>query len=538
MGTQSNRTTPPLPSPWPRRLALLLACGGLVLSGCAGVGRLKLQPQTVAPVESRLTPGSSQSEEQEHTLAPVGPLFSGDTLIGFIPGTADSAKRYLGRLRGGFTADTLNLIVYGDNRPGYRTSALSPEIDRMLGVTSLKPKKVGIGLLNIPVFLFKAFIPDLKLVRDTPALVTKMPTWGREQSVVNAILARVDSLQAHGQSVSAAINTGDLVKDGRRPKHWDRFLSIIHPLSSRVPYFPVAGNHERTDDSIGVANWRTATGLPVGSDRLYYCFDSADGWVRFIAIDTNPIVDPQNRWSSEVHVKYSKEQFDWVMARVKEHRGPAIIMMHHPPFSAGFHRVEWQTDSVMIHRRAALVEALHETGISVIASGHEHAYERALLTWPDAVLVVIATGGAGAPLTTLPPPAASADLFSQYNVAGGKISKDNVLTDVVFHYCLLRLWFGGGELSTYAVNKDASTQQIDKVQIDLKRYGIPKIDQKKMPLPEAPGPKEKKTEGETAGQVTAADTKAQAKADTSAASRRILTQPPPAKAKKKSPPKH
>src|SRR5262249_2814827 len=157
-------------------------------------------------------------------------------------------------------------------------------------------------------------------------------------------------------------------------------------------------------------------------------------------------------------------------------------------------------------------------------SGHEHAYERALLTWPDAVLVVIATGGAGAPLTALPPPSASADLFSEYSVAGGKISKNDVLTDVVFHYCLLRLWFGGGELYTYAVNADASKQQIDKVQVDLKRYGVPKIDQKKMPLPEAPGPKEKKTEGEKpVAEARSAKTQKQiAKADTSAATRRIL----------------
>src|SRR5262249_10416122 len=269
---------------------------------------------------------------------------------------------------------------------------------------------------------------------------------------------------------------------------------------------------------------------PVGSDRLYYCFDSADGWVRFIALDTNPIVDPQNRWSPEVHVKYSKEQFDWLVARVREHRGPGVIMMHHPPFSAGFHREEWRYAQVMRDRRAEMVRALHETGISVIASGHEHAYERALLTWQDAVLVVIATGGAGAPLTALPPPAASADLFSSYEVAGGHISKDNVLTDVVFHYCLLRLWFGGGELYTYAVHNEASTQQIDKVQIDLKRYGIPKIDQKKMPLPEAPGPKEKKKEGE---KPVAAATSAKeiAKADTSAATKRILNQPPPSKKK-------
>jgi len=526
MGTPPTRSLSPVSFSWPRRVALLLAGAVFVLAGCAHVGKLSLPEQkTLSPVQARSTP-QSQTEPGE-LASPMRPLFAvGDTVLGFIPGTADSSKRYLGRLLRGYTADTLNIVVYGDNRPGYRTSALSNELGKMQGILSLNPKKVGVGLINIPVFLFKAFIPDLKLVRDTPALITKQPTWGRERSVVDAILTRVDSLQAHDQNVTAAINTGDLVKDGRRPKNWTRFLNIIDPLSSRVPYFAVAGNHERTDDSLGVANWRTATGLPVGSDRLYYCFDTADGWVRFIAIDTNPIVDPQNRWSKDVHVKYSKEQFDWMIARVREHRGPAIIMMHHPPFSAGFHREEWQADQVMRDRRSELVKALHDTGISVIASGHEHAYERALMTWQDAVLVVIATGGAGAPLTALPPPAASAELFAEYNVSGGTVKPENVLTDVVFHYCILRLWFGGGELYTYAVNKDASTTQIDKLAVDLKRYGIPKIDQKKMPIPEASGPKEKKTEGEKPGQVTTST-----KADTSAASRRILTQPPPSKKK-------
>jgi len=503
-----------------RRAACLLALAVLALTGCARVGLLKIQPQTVAPVETRRAPGS-QEELQERGGGGFGPLFGGDTLLGFIPGTADSSRRYLGRLRGGYTVDTLNIMLYGDNRPGYRTSRLSNDLDRMKGGLSLNPVKFLKALVTVPLVLIKGTFPDFILWRDIPALVTHNPTWGREQSVVNAMLARIDSVQAHGQAVSAVINTGDLVKNGRVPAHWMRFLRIIKPLSSRVPYFPVAGNHERTDTREGVENWRTATGLPVGGDRLYYCFDTADGWVRFIAIDTNPIVDPQNRWTKDLHVTYSKEQFDWLTERVREHNGPAVIMMHHPPFSAGFHRVEWQADSIMQRRRETMVRALHETGISVIASGHEHAYERALMTWPDAVMVVIATGGAGAPLTQLPPNPASADLFSQYNVAGGTIKKDNVLTAVAFHYIHLRLWFGGGEFYTYAVEKDGSSKLIDKVQIDLKRYGIPQIDQHKVPIPPQKGPSTPSKEGEKPGQTVAA------KADTAASSQKILTTPPP-----------
>ena len=58
---------------------------------------------------------------------------------------------------------------------------------------------------------------------------------------MKAMIAKIDSLEAHGQSVAAVINTGDLVYDGQYPAHWERFLRITEPLTSRVPYFPVPG---------------------------------------------------------------------------------------------------------------------------------------------------------------------------------------------------------------------------------------------------------------------------------------------------------
>ncbi len=280
--------------------------------------------------------------------------------------------------------------------------------------------------------------------------------------------------------------------DGRYPAHWKRFLRITQPLTSRVPYFPIAGNHERTDTEDGVENWRIATGLPVGGDRLYYCFDSADGWVRFIALDTNPIVNNRSHWTREVQVKYSEEEFTWLVARVKEHSGPVLVLMHHPPFSSGYHRMEWQRDSLLIERRERMVRALHEAGIAVTVSGHEHAYQRALLTWPDAVLIAIVTGGAGSPLHEIPAPVESARLFSEYKVAGSVVKPENVFTSQVFNFVHLRLWFGGGEFDAYAVDQNSKATLIDKVQIDLNRYGIPEVDQHKVILPPAKGPTEVK----------------------------------------------
>jgi hypothetical protein len=261
----------------------------------------------------------------------------------------------------------------------------------------------------------------------------------------------------------------------------------------------------------------------VSGDRLYYCFDSADGWVRFIALDSNPMADPAHLWTREVQIKYSDEEITWMLARVKEHNGPAIVFLHHPPFSLGFHHVEWEADSVLLNRRERMMQALHEAGIGVLAAGHEHAYERALFTWPDAVLVDIVTGGGGGPLHAIPPQAQSAQLFARYKVAGSTVDPANVVAGSFNHFIHVRLWFGGGELYTYAVDKRSRTTLADKVRIDFTRYGVPKIDEHKVPiLPKAPS-----TPGAQEKEATAARP---AKTDTIATSKRILTTPTPREA--------
>ena len=505
------------------RLAVATAVAVAALAGCAAIGRLDYAPLAVKPGKTAST--ERGREQRNGRTVSLGPMFS-DTLIGLVPGTADSSRRYLGRLRNGYTADTLNIILLGDNRPGNRVSRLEPEYETLRQMFSLNPVKILKGLITIPIAFVKGMYPDLALVQDIIPRLRHMPTWGPERKVVAAMLAKVDSLEARGEVVSAVINTGDLVNDGRRPAHWKRFLEINRPLSSRVPYFPVAGNHERTDTPEGVANWRTATGLPVGGERLYYCFDSADGWVRFIALDSNPMADPANLWSREVQVRYSDEEISWMVARLKEHNGPAIVFLHHPPFSLGFHHVEWEADSVLRNRRERMMRALHEAGIGVLAAGHEHAYERALFTWPDAVLIDIVTGGGGGPLHSIPPQAQSAQVFSHYRVAGATVDSASVVAGSFNHFIHVRLWFGGGELYTYAVDKQSRTTLADKVRIDFSRYGVPKIDEHKVPIlpkaPSTPGPHEE-----------VAKKPDPARADSTAASDRILTKPSPREASRR-----
>jgi hypothetical protein len=509
--------------------ALLLAgC-----SGCARTGRLTYAGHTVAPV----TPDSTSQRSGPQKRAPLrkpppGPLqlrpLFGDTLIGLRPGTADSTIRFLGRLRDGYTADTLNVFICGDNRPGYRLNRLQPQFQAIREGVSLNPIKIVRGLVNIPIAVARGLYPDLALIREIPSVVGHMPKWSREHEVMRAMLVKIDSVRARGQNVAAVINTGDLVKDGRRPAHWERFLRITEPLTSRVPYFAVAGNHERTDTEDGVENWRMATGLPVGSDRLYYCFDSADGWVRFIALDSNPMVNNGSHWTRKAQVEYSDEQVKWMVERIREHPGPVLVMMHHPPFSVGSHRQEWQRDTLLVNQRERMVRSMHEAGISILATGHEHSYQRALLTWPDAAMIILVTGGTGAPINPIPPPAASAQLFASYRVAGSVVKPENVFTSQVFNFTHLRLWFGGGEITTYAVDEKANSKTIDQLKVDLERYGIPKVDQYKVIVPPTKGP----TEPEKP-EAAMPNRPAGEKVDSTQVSARLLSKPPPGLKSKK-----
>src|SRR5207249_4025848 len=89
------------------RSVATVASTALLLASCARIGRLTYVPQPVSPVQAR---EHLVSPNHEAEVIPVRPLF-GDTLVGLVPGTGDTTRRYLGRLRDGYTADTLNVFL-------------------------------------------------------------------------------------------------------------------------------------------------------------------------------------------------------------------------------------------------------------------------------------------------------------------------------------------------------------------------------------------------------------------------------------------
>ena len=79
-------------------------------------------------------------------------------------------------------------------------------------------------------------------------------------------------------------------------------------------------------------------------------------------------------------------------------------------------------------------------------------------------------------------------MFAAYELPDCRFEPENVFASMSFTYSIMRFWFGGGELTTYAVAADGSDERIDHLAVDLKRFGIPELDQQKIPVPPASGP--------------------------------------------------
>src|SRR5712672_2040739 len=139
----------------PMALAALLA----LLVGCSHTGQLKFVPQTLAPADT--TGGHHPERTVRESGGGVHALFGTDTVFSFQPGTGDSSRRYLGKLRDGYTADTLNIILLGDNRPGFRATRLNSQMVVIRQGLSLNPVRIVKALVTIPYAFVKGMYPDL-----------------------------------------------------------------------------------------------------------------------------------------------------------------------------------------------------------------------------------------------------------------------------------------------------------------------------------------------------------------------------------------
>lgn len=191
----------------------------------------------------------------------------------------------------------------------------------------------------------------------------------------NPVVAGKLSKLAWAQRPNFLLHPGDLVDTGVNDSHWTQhFFPGMHELISRVPIYPVLGNHEQN-----ASNYYEYMSLP---DPEYY-YEFPYGNARFFMIDTNRNVGPKS------------EQYRWLdEALGKSNATWKFVCHHHPPYSSDENDYGdlWKTNKSSRGdlRARQLSELYDKHDVDVVWNGHIHSYER---TWPVREGKAVADGG-------------------------------------------------------------------------------------------------------------------------------------------------
>lgn len=220
-----------------------------------------------------------------------------------------------------------------------------------------------------------------------------------------------------------AVLAGDLVDQGLDKNDWlENFFPKGRPLLSRVPIYPVLGNHEQ--DASYYYQYIVAP-----HPEYYYTFTY--GNAQFFMIDTNR------------DVSEGSEQYDWLEWELAKSKATwKIAVHHHPPYSSDSddHGDTYQSLSTLGTDARNLVPLYERYGLDFCLFGHTHLYER---SWPikdnqinkKKGVVYINSGGAGGGLEAFAPTRNwfTAELQSVHHYCTFAIFEDNVMFKSIDH---------------------------------------------------------------------------------------------------------
>jgi hypothetical protein len=175
------------------------------------------------------------------------------------------------------------------------------------------------------------------------------------------------------------IVTGDLVVRGTDEGGWQKFFEVTGKLLARLPYYPVAGNHDVGRAGEEERRLNEIFGLAAVADRPewghWYSFDVAG--VHVAVLDSNA---------------YDQEaQLTWLDADLTAARkaGARVLFAatHDGPYSRGNHGGNPIA-------RDRYVPLLAKHGVLLLFAGHDHIYQRG----QAGGLAYIVSGGGGASL--------------------------------------------------------------------------------------------------------------------------------------------
>jgi hypothetical protein len=196
----------------------------------------------------------------------------------------------------------------------------------------------------------------------TFAVIGDNGTGGREQYETGRQLFATYQRQAF----PLVIMVGDNIYGAERPQDFVRkFEAPYRPLlEAGVKFYASLGNHDSREQRYY---------KPYNMEgKLYYSLKAPEQDVRFFALDSTYLDQPQLEWL-EKELSGSKERWK-------------IPFFHHPPYSSGGRH------GSDLRLRSALEPLFIQHGVTVVFTGHDHFYER---TRPQQGITYFVAGSAG-----------------------------------------------------------------------------------------------------------------------------------------------
>ena len=273
------------------------------------------------------------------------------------------------------------------------------------------------------------------------------------------------------------LNLGDIcASDGSRAAHWEKFLDEHrdHQLLKEVPYLPVSGNHDNTNDPLGKANFAAVFDYP-----LFYSVEMADAVL--IVVDSNIILDQMQGLSQQQQEAQYKQYFldsgnSWLERELAKYRHKKfkIIAMHHTLLSFASHFKDWDRKAwgyQLQQKRRDLLDLFAREGIDLLLSGHEHLYQHTVYqpANSDKLIHAVVSSSGGVPIRSVPSDKtlkAYADRFAQE-----KIDIKLIKIKPVNHYTEIEVSAGQLVVSTFEVDPSGDMARetlLEEIRLDAR----------------------------------------------------------------------
>lgn len=392
--------------------------------------------------------------------APVAALQPPGMTTAVAPGAAGAAH-HLGAVTD--AADSLVVLVFGDNRPGYRLQS-SFAYRWVADFRPLSPRSWLPALAGVPVMLIQSIVPTLDGPQDLVAAFTRRPNGGAEAQVLEAITRALPA--------DLVINTGDLVFQGNRARLWRDFERKFgtpdgpeESLRARSLYLAAPGNHEHLHTPEGRANWGAVLGAPPAPERFWFSVDAGGGLARFVFLDTNVLANVHGVYPGETAEALSNAQLEWLDTALDTDARHVFVVLHHPLALIGHHGDDWAAPASAA-RRDRLLELCAQHRVTAVFAGHEHLYHRVRAGAPDGSgYWLITTGGGGSPLHAVDAETLESEMRRDLP-AGLQLDEATMHTEVTHHFLRLVIPAAGDpRLDVYAVDRGGNAEWMERLEL-------------------------------------------------------------------------